>query len=92
MTIRSLFFLIILCYGCSKITPRKPVNPKQSTSLFKETILASKALNKTEEDKILSLIRTDSTKTYFTLKSSDFANTLYKTESSEIVKNSLQYQ
>jgi gliding motility-associated peptidyl-prolyl isomerase len=78
MKIRSLFFLIVLCYGCSKTTPRKPVNPKKSTTLFKETIAASIALNKVEEDKILSLIRADSTKTYFTSSNGFWYTYIYK--------------
>jgi FKBP-type peptidyl-prolyl cis-trans isomerase FkpA len=59
-----LFFLMVLCFSCSKIEPRKPINPKPSTTLYKETIKESIALNKIEEDKILQIIKNDSTKLY----------------------------
>jgi FKBP-type peptidyl-prolyl cis-trans isomerase FkpA len=55
-----LFFLMMFCFSCSKIEPRKPINPKPSTTLYKESI----ALNKIEEDKILQIIKNDSTKLY----------------------------
>jgi gliding motility-associated peptidyl-prolyl isomerase len=71
---------MVLCYGCSKTTARKPVNPKQSTTLFKKTILASKALNKKEEDKILSLIRKDSIPTYSTSTNGFWYTYLHKIE------------
>ena len=59
-----LFFLMVFCFSCSKIEPRKPINPKPSTTLYKETIKESIALNKIEEDKILQIIKNDSTKLY----------------------------
>jgi len=64
MKIRILILTSILIIGCTKVTPRKPVNPKVSTTILKETILESKRLNKNEEDKILNLIALDSTKEY----------------------------
>jgi len=59
-----LILACICCFGCSKVTPRMPINPKNSTTILKETILESKRLNKTEENKILNLIAIDSTKQY----------------------------
>jgi len=59
-----LFFLMVFCFSCSKIEPRKPINPKPSTTLYKETIKESIALNKVENDKILQIIKNDSTRLY----------------------------
>ena len=61
---KTLFFFTILCFGCSKITPRKPISPKPSTTLVNEIITESKLLNKIEDEKILQLIKKDSTKNY----------------------------
>ncbi|QNM86194.1 gliding motility-associated peptidyl-prolyl isomerase GldI [Polaribacter pectinis] len=66
MKIRSLFFLMVICFSCSKTTPRKPINPKPSSTILKETISASKVLNEAEDAKIIALIQKDSTKTYIT--------------------------
>ena len=66
MKISSLFLLIVLCFGCSKSTPRRPINPKPSSTILQETIAASKLLNKEEDARILSFIKKDSTKTYIT--------------------------
>ena len=59
-----LFLLIIICVSCSKIEPRKPINPKPSTRLYFEAMQQNKILNKMEDDKILQLIKKDSTKVY----------------------------
>jgi FKBP-type peptidyl-prolyl cis-trans isomerase FkpA len=59
-----LFLMILFCIGCSKIEPRKPIKPKVSTTLYKETIKESIALNKVEDDKIIELIKNDSIKVY----------------------------
>lgn len=59
-----LFFLMLCCFSCSKSIPRKPINPKPSTTLYKETIKKAISLNKIEDDKILQLIKNDSTKVY----------------------------
>ena len=66
MKVKSLLFLLIISFGCSKTAPRKPINPKQSTTILKETAAVYKAINKVEDDKILALISKDSTKTYTT--------------------------
>ena len=55
---------MIFVVSCTKVQPRKPINPKPSTTLYFEAIQQSKVLNKMEEDKILKLIKNDSTKTY----------------------------
>ncbi len=64
MKIKKLFFIVIFCVACSKVTPRKPINPKASTTVFSETVEESKVLNKIEDEKILQLIKRDSTKVY----------------------------
>ncbi|QVY66694.1 gliding motility-associated peptidyl-prolyl isomerase GldI [Polaribacter sp. Q13] len=64
MKIKILILTTILCWGCSKVAPRRPINPKNSTTILKETINKSIRLNKIEEDKIVALIKKDSTKTY----------------------------
>jgi len=64
MRIRVLLLLSIVCFGCSKVNPRRPINPKPSTTLLKETIKESKKLNQIEDDKIINLIKKDSAKTY----------------------------
>ncbi|KGL63692.1 gliding motility-associated peptidyl-prolyl isomerase GldI [Polaribacter sp. Hel1_85] len=64
MKIRILIFICFLCLGCSKVEPRKPINPKKSTTILKETIKESIRLNTIEDDKILNIIKLDSTKIY----------------------------
>ena len=64
MKIKILFIIGILFLGCSKVAPRRPIDPKKSTTILKETIKESKRLNKIEEDRILALIKNDSINTY----------------------------
>jgi gliding motility-associated peptidyl-prolyl isomerase len=64
MKIKILILTSILCIGCSKVEPRRPINPKNSTTILKETIKESIKLNALEEDKIIDIIKKDSTKTY----------------------------
>ncbi|QOD61202.1 gliding motility-associated peptidyl-prolyl isomerase GldI [Polaribacter haliotis] len=64
MKIKMLLFCGIILIGCSKSTPRKPINPKPSTTIFQKTIEESKQLNKVEEEKIEQLIEKDSTNSY----------------------------
>ena len=59
-----LFFLLVICFSCSKIEPRRPINPKTSTTLYKETIKEAIALNRVENEKISQLIKKDSTNVY----------------------------
>ena len=37
-----LFIAFVIIIGCSKIEPRRPINPTPSTTLFKEAIDESK--------------------------------------------------
>lgn len=61
----SLFFITIFIFiGCSKIEPRRPINPKPSTTLLKETIDESKKLNKYEDLRIAAMIKNDTTNAY----------------------------
>ena len=65
MKIKFLIFACILCFGCAKeAAPRRPVMAKPSTTILKETLKKSIQLNKIEDDKILAIIKKDSTKTY----------------------------
>jgi len=64
MKIKILVLTSILCIGCSKVEPRKPINPKASTTVLKETIMESIKLNAIEEAKILDVIKKDSVNTY----------------------------
>ncbi len=59
-----LFLLLLLGFSCSKIQPRRPINPKPSTTLYFEAIQQNKRLNKIEENKILELIKNDSLNNY----------------------------
>jgi gliding motility-associated peptidyl-prolyl isomerase len=59
-----LFLVLVFFFSCSKIVPRKPINPKPSTTLYNETIKEFIALNKVEDDKILKIIKNDSSKVY----------------------------
>lgn len=64
MKIKFLIFTSILCFGCSKITPREPINPRPSSTILKETIQESIKLNRIEDAKVLATIKIDSTKSY----------------------------
>ena len=59
-----LFLLLLLGFSCSKIQPRRPINPKPSTTLYFEAIQQNKRLNKIEENKILELVKNDSLNNY----------------------------
>ena len=64
MKFRLIILGFVLCFGCSKVEPRKPIKPKPSTTILKETIKESIKLNKIEDDKILEIIKLDSINTY----------------------------
>ena len=64
MKIKVLIIISVLCLGCSKVAPRKPINPKSSTTILKETVNQSIKLNKIEEDKILDIISKDTINRY----------------------------
>ncbi|PQJ78202.1 gliding motility-associated peptidyl-prolyl isomerase GldI [Polaribacter porphyrae] len=57
-------FLLFLMIGCANIEPRRPVNPKPSTTIYKQAIEESKKLNKIEEARILAFIKNDSLSEY----------------------------
>ena len=59
-----LILLMFISFSCSKIQPRKPIQPKPSTTLYFEAMQQNKILNKIEEDKILKLIKNDSLISY----------------------------
>ena len=56
--------LIFVVFGCTKIQPRRPINPKPSTTIFAETAKEYRALNQIEENKILDQIKKDTTNHY----------------------------
>jgi FKBP-type peptidyl-prolyl cis-trans isomerase FkpA len=64
MKIKLLIFTFFLCFGCSKVQPRRPIDPVPSSTILKETIENSIRLNALEDEKILAIIQQDSTKTY----------------------------
>ena len=64
MKIKLILFFSVLCFGCSKVVPRKPINPKASTTILQETVKESKMLNKIEDEKIINLIKRDSVTSY----------------------------
>ena len=64
MKIKFLIFTSILCFGCAKIEPRKPINLKPSSTILQETLKESIKLNVIENARILSIIEKDSTKNY----------------------------
>ena len=45
-----LFFLLIICASCSKIEPRRPINPKPSTTIYFEAMKQNKVLNELENE------------------------------------------
>lgn len=64
MKFRFIILVFVFYFSCSKIEPRKPIKPKPSTTILKETIKESKILNKIEDDKILEIIKLDSINNY----------------------------
>lgn len=56
--------LMIFFFSCSKIEPRRPINQKESTIIYKETIKDYIALNKAEDNKIFQLILKDTSNVY----------------------------
>lgn len=65
----SFFILLIfLVVACTQVNPRRPINPKASTTILSQAIKESKALNKLEEERILKSIEKDSTQAYIDSK------------------------
>lgn len=60
---------VIIFFNCSRVQPRRPINPKPSTTIFTETAKEYKSLIKIEENKILDFIKKDSTNKYIQSKS-----------------------
>lgn len=58
------FIIFLLILGCSKPQPRRPINPKASTTIFQDNIETAKKMAKYEDEKILDFIRKDSLKVY----------------------------
>ncbi|MEO9569953.1 MAG: gliding motility-associated peptidyl-prolyl isomerase GldI [Polaribacter sp.] len=64
MKIKIIIFISFICFGCTKINPRRPIEAKPSTTILKETIKESIKLNKVEDTKISNLIKKDSIHNY----------------------------
>jgi gliding motility-associated peptidyl-prolyl isomerase len=64
----SLFFIFGMLFfvSCSTSQPRRPINPKPSTTIFQDNIEATKKMFEREEQKILAFIKRDSLHTYET--------------------------
>lgn len=60
MKINSLVLVSFLfLFSCSKIEPRRPINPKPSTIFYKKVIEDSKKINKSEDEMLAELIKND---------------------------------
>lgn len=64
MKINSIFFVVFLVFSCKNIEPRRPIDPKPSTTIFEEAIEESKKINKIEEEAIANFIKADTTNIY----------------------------
>lgn len=60
----SFILLLIYFLGCSKVEPRRPINPKPSTSIMEETLEENKRVNELEEQYINAYIKNDSIREY----------------------------
>ena len=67
----SLFFIFGISFllSCSTSQPRRPIDPRPSTTLFQDNIEATKRMFQREEYKILEFIKRDSLVTYETSSS-----------------------
>ena len=79
-----LLVILIFSFSCSKIEPRRPINPKPSTTLYSEAMQQNKILNKREDDKIAQLIKNDSLNVY--LQSSNGFWYTYVTKKEENIR------
>ncbi len=65
MKYKILFIVVVfLCFSCSKTTPRRPINPKQSTTVYFEAMQQNKILNKQADEEVLQYIKRDSSNQY----------------------------
>lgn len=84
MKSKLLIFLMVICFGCSKTTPRRPINPKPSATILSETLSQSIKLNTKEDKKIAAIIRKDSSNTYL-MSSNGFWYTYIKKSKKNLV-------
>ena len=66
MKIKVVFLFLFICFSCVNVEPRRPINPKPSTTILDEVIKENKILNTIEDKKIQELIALDSTSVYYT--------------------------
>ncbi|AUC84484.1 gliding motility-associated peptidyl-prolyl isomerase GldI [Polaribacter sp. ALD11] len=62
-------FGILFLMSCTTSKPRRPINPKPSTTIFQDNIEATKKIFELEESEILEFIKKDTTKLYETSSS-----------------------
>ena len=58
------FFGILLVASCSNSLPRRPINPKPSSTFFQNNIETTKKMFQLEEDAILKFIKKDTVHIY----------------------------
>ena len=68
MKINIFLLVVLVCCGCHKVQPRKPINPKPSSTFLRATAQQTKALNTIEDKKIEQLLLNDSLAVYHVSK------------------------
>ena len=82
MKINIFLIIVFLCFSCNKVQPRKPINPKPSSTLLRSTAKQTKALNTLEDKKIEQLILNDSLAEYHVSKNGFWYTYIRKKEGS----------
>ena len=80
MKINIFLIIVFLCFSCNKVQPRKPINPKPSSTLLRTTAKQTKALNTLEDKKIEQLILNDSLAEYHVSKNGFWYTYIHKKE------------
>lgn len=67
----NLFYIIgfLFLVSCTTSKPRRPINPKPSTTIFQDNIETAKKIFQLEEEEILNFIKKDSLNVYKTSSS-----------------------
>jgi len=80
MRINIFLLLVLACFSCSKVQPRKPIDPKPSTTILRATAEQTKAINSIEDKKIEQLIFNDSLAEYYVSKNGFWYTYIHKKE------------
>jgi FKBP-type peptidyl-prolyl cis-trans isomerase FkpA len=82
----KLFFIfgILFLVSCSTSQPRRPIDPRPSTTIFQDNIEATKKMFQREEYKILEFIKRDSLHVYETSSSGFWYTYNTKIEAKEV--------